>query len=61
MDNVSQIFTVGEYVVAGGASTQLEKLIPGKTAIIRVFPVRPDRKWSPLGANEQRDLTLQKW
>lgn len=45
MDNVSQLFTAGEYVAAGGASTHLEKLIPGNAGIIQ-FPFRPDRNWT---------------
>lgn len=41
MDNVSQLSAVAEYVLAGGASTELEKLIPGKTGII--FQISLDR------------------
>lgn len=33
MDNVSQLFTVGEYVLAASVAAELEKLIPGKTGI----------------------------
>lgn len=35
VNNVSQLLTVGEYVLSVGVPTQLEKLIPGTTEIKR--------------------------
>lgn len=39
MDNVSQLFAVGEYGPTDGAFIQLEKLVPGRTAM------SPVRSW----------------
>lgn len=39
MDNVSQLSAVGEYGLTDGALSQLEKLIPGRTAM------SPVRNW----------------
>lgn len=36
MDNVSQLFAVGEYGLTDGTFSQLEKLISGRTAMVQL-------------------------
>lgn len=36
MDNVSQLFAVGEYGLTDGTFSQLEKLIPGRTTMVQL-------------------------
>lgn len=53
MDNVSQFSAVAEDVLAVGVSTELEKLIPGKTVII--FQISLERDWRDLQASKHND------
>lgn len=50
MDNVPQLSAVVEYALGGGASTELQELMPGKKWII--FQTCLDRDWRGFKYND---------